>query len=124
MTAIGAIVSVTSLGVLGLLLAASGWSQPAPSLERVVAHLGRSVSSDRRPVGASGSVPLGLIGLIGRALGKDPVVDEQPSQAGDVRCTYADISRARSEIGYAPSILVEEGVPKFVEWFRQEMGSR
>jgi UDP-glucuronate 4-epimerase len=62
-----------------------------------------------------------LIELIGETLKERVVIDEQPAQPGDVMQTYADISRAREEIGYSPSIPVEEGVPRFVDWYRSEM---
>jgi UDP-glucuronate 4-epimerase len=61
-----------------------------------------------------------LIELIEAAVGKRAVVAEQPAQPGDVDRTFADITRARAEIGYAPSITIEEGIPRFVEWFRSE----
>ena len=59
-----------------------------------------------------------MIAAVGRALGKEPVVDRQPEQPGDVRQTYADISRARSELGYDPSTPFDEGLARFVSWFR------
>ena len=52
------------------------------------------------------------------ALGKKAVLNRLPFQRGDVRETFADITRAKAELGYAPSTLVEEGIPKFVDWFR------
>ncbi|HEX6068340.1 MAG TPA: GDP-mannose 4,6-dehydratase, partial [Longimicrobiaceae bacterium] len=61
-----------------------------------------------------------LIELISAALGQEPVIERHPLQPGDVERTYADISRARSLLGYAPTTKVEQGIPKFVEWFRQE----
>ncbi|QDV37878.1 GDP-mannose 4,6-dehydratase [Tautonia plasticadhaerens] len=59
-----------------------------------------------------------MIAALGRALGKEPVVDRQPEQPGDVRQTYADISRARSELGYDPATPFDEGLARFVSWFR------
>lgn len=41
-----------------------------------------------------------------------------PLQPGDVPVTFADISRARAEIGYAPTTPVSEGIGKFVDWYR------
>ncbi|RUL89295.1 GDP-mannose 4,6-dehydratase [Tautonia sociabilis] len=59
-----------------------------------------------------------MIAALGRALGKETVIDPQPEQPGDVRQTYADISRARSELGYEPSTPFEVGLRAFVDWFR------
>jgi len=59
-----------------------------------------------------------LIAAIGAALGKTPIVHELPNQPGDVVRTFADISRAESELGYAPKVGVMEGISRFVAWFR------
>ena len=40
-------------------------------------------------------------------------------QPGDVEITYADISKAQSEIGYAPKVDIQDGIPIFVGWFKQ-----
>ncbi len=58
-----------------------------------------------------------LIQLIGESLGKEPNVEKLPVQPGDVPITYADITKAKSEINYDPQVNVEEGVKKFVEWY-------
>jgi len=41
-------------------------------------------------------------------------------QKGDVRDTYADISKAERTLGYAPKIKLEEGLRRFVEWFKRQ----
>jgi len=61
-----------------------------------------------------------LIELISGAVGREPVIDRQPLQPGDVERTYADIDRAKALLGYAPTTKVEEGIPRFVEWFRSQ----
>lgn len=58
-----------------------------------------------------------LIELLEESLGKKAVIDQQPMQPGDVPITYADISKARKLLGYDPKTKVEEGIPKFVDWF-------
>jgi UDP-glucuronate 4-epimerase len=58
-----------------------------------------------------------LIALISRAAGKPARIQSMPFQPGDVEATYADISHARARIGYAPRCPVEEGIPRFVEWY-------
>ncbi|MBI5800690.1 MAG: SDR family NAD(P)-dependent oxidoreductase [Verrucomicrobia bacterium] len=58
-----------------------------------------------------------LISLLEKALGKAANIDRQPPQPGDVPITYADISKARAKLGYNPSVKIEVGIPKFVEWF-------
>jgi UDP-glucuronate 4-epimerase len=59
-----------------------------------------------------------LVGLIGQALGREPILDRQPMQPGDVLVTYADISKARERLGYAPHTSVAEGLRRYVEWVR------
>jgi UDP-glucuronate 4-epimerase len=46
------------------------------------------------------------------------VLDRQPAQPGDVDRTCADVGKARRLLGYDPRTRVEEGIPRFVEWFR------
>jgi UDP-glucuronate 4-epimerase len=46
----------------------------------------------------------------------------EPMPPGDVKETYADISEATAELGYAPRITIDEGVPRFVAWFRDYHG--
>lgn len=59
-----------------------------------------------------------LIELIEQSLGKKAVIEHQPMQPGDVPITYADISKARKVLNYNPTTKIEEGIPKFVEWFK------
>lgn len=72
-------------------------------------------------LGESQTVELSsLVALLGRALGREPALERLPMQPGDVLCTYADISKARQLLGYNPQVPIEEGIPRFVEWFRGE----
>ncbi len=61
-----------------------------------------------------------MIAGLGRALGKTPLIENLPEQPGDVRKTHADISLARSELGYEPTTTLETGLARFVEWFRAQ----
>ncbi len=56
--------------------------------------------------------------LIEEACGKKAQIESLPMQAGDVEATHADVSALNRAIGYAPKVTVEEGIPKFVDWFR------
>ena len=40
-------------------------------------------------------------------------------QAGDVPITYADISDLQNEIGFSPSTSIEDGIGKFVDWYKK-----
>ncbi|HET6647602.1 MAG TPA: GDP-mannose 4,6-dehydratase [Pyrinomonadaceae bacterium] len=59
-----------------------------------------------------------LISLLEQELGKKAIIDSQAPQPGDVPQTFADITRARQLLGYNPQTPIEEGIRKFVEWFR------
>ena len=60
-----------------------------------------------------------MIATIERALGKTAILDKQPMQPGDVQKTYADVSKAKNEIGYNPKYSFEDGIQRFVEWYRE-----
>lgn len=72
-------------------------------------------------LGESQTVKLSyLIELLENALGKKAVIDRQPPQPGDVPITFANIAKAREKLGYNPQVKIEEGIPKFVDWFRTQ----
>jgi len=58
-----------------------------------------------------------LIALIEKSLGKKATIERKPEQPGDVPVTFADITKARAILGYNPRTKIEEGIPKFVDWF-------
>lgn len=70
-----------------------------------------------------GSSPVSLKTLVEQieiALGKKAIIDRRPQQPGDVMQTYADVSRARTELGYEPRTGLAEGLRKFVDWLDRE----
>jgi UDP-glucuronate 4-epimerase len=70
-------------------------------------------------LGNSHPIPLkNLIDKLGRAMGVEPEVERHPLPPGDVLQTWADISLAGSELGYTPKIDIDEGLRRFVQWFR------
>jgi UDP-glucuronate 4-epimerase len=58
-----------------------------------------------------------LIVAIEKALGKKAKINQLPEQPGDMPLTCADISKARKLLDYRPTIRLNEGLPRFVEWF-------
>jgi UDP-glucuronate 4-epimerase len=86
-------------GVLGSLAAPSGYR---------VYNLGESATLSLAD----------LVALLESATGVRAKRKVLPPQPGDVPVTFADISRARAEIGYDPRTPVEEGVERFVRWYR------
>ena len=59
-----------------------------------------------------------LIALIERHTGIKAVIDQQPMQAGDVEVTYANVEHARESLGYDPGTTMDEGIARFVAWYR------
>ncbi len=64
-----------------------------------------------------------MIATLADALGRPATLDHRPEQPGDVRQTYADISRATAELGYRPATSFPEGIRRFVEWRNAEPAS-
>ena len=59
-----------------------------------------------------------FVAAIERSLGRKAVIEMAPMQAGDVPATYASTEKLRAEIGHAPATGIEEGVARFVAWYR------
>ena len=58
-----------------------------------------------------------LVSLIEKVIGKKAIINQLPAQQGDVDITFANISKAKKEIGYNPKTDIESGIIKFVEWY-------
>jgi len=59
-----------------------------------------------------------FIAEIERALNKRAIVRLEPIQKGDVIRTYADIEDSRRDLGFEPKTAIEDGIPRFIDWFR------
>jgi len=59
-----------------------------------------------------------MIGILEKALGKKAALDMLPMQPGDVPVTAADIAKIEADLGFSPRTRIEDGIPKFVEWYR------
>ena len=69
-----------------------------------------------------GSDPVSLANLIEgleKAIGRAAIIDRRPAQPGDVERTYADLARSKAELGYQPKVSLDEGLRRFVAWFRE-----
>jgi len=99
-------------------------------IDDVIAAVMRIVET---PFAGSGSAPHRLYNLgnnhpedvrsllkaVEQATGKSAIVEEAEGPAGDVRETYADISKARRDFGFSPTTSLVEGIPRFVRWYRE-----
>lgn len=59
-----------------------------------------------------------LVETIENTLNKKAILNKLPMQPGDVTTTYADISKAKSEIGYNPQFDFDAGIKEFVKWYQ------
>lgn len=74
-------------------------------------------------LGESRSIELSyLIQLIEEGVGKKAVIDRKPIQPGDVPITYADITKAKTKLGYNPQTDIVDGIKEFVNWYRRING--
>lgn len=59
-----------------------------------------------------------LVGLLEVATGRKAARQRRPLQPGDVPLTWADVSKAERMLGYRPATRIEEGLRRFVAWYR------
>ncbi len=70
-------------------------------------------------LGGSQTVSLNdMIAAIEKAVGKKAIINQMSEQPGDVPLTSADVTKAMRELHFNPTTHTDEGIPKFVEWFR------
>ncbi len=60
-----------------------------------------------------------MVNTIENALGKKAILNKLEMQQGDVKITYADISKARIEVGYNPGSSFIDGVNAFITWYNE-----
>jgi UDP-glucuronate 4-epimerase len=60
-----------------------------------------------------------VVALLEQATGRKALLSPEPMQAGDVRETFADISAIERDHGFEPKVTIDEGVPRFVQWYRE-----
>ena len=76
-----------------------------------------------RPYNLGSGAPITLADLItamGRAAGRPVEVERAPVPLGDVEATFADIERARLELGWSPAIKLDDGLRTVVQWLESE----
>jgi len=80
---------------------------PADPVHRVY-NLGATRSED----------VLHVLSLFETALGRKAITEPKPAEPGDMQETAADISETTRDFGWTPKVTVEEGIPLFVDWFK------
>jgi UDP-glucuronate 4-epimerase len=66
---------------------------------------------------------LRFIRVIEQACGREAKLEFKPMQAGDVPETFADIEATERDFGFVPTTAIDEGIPRFVEWYRDYYGA-
>jgi UDP-glucuronate 4-epimerase len=104
--------------------AARDYTYVSDTVSGVLACTNREFGFEIFNLGESQTVTLTrLIELLEEALGRKAAIDRLPDQPGDVPITYANIDKARARLGYDPTVKIEVGLPKFVEWFRGRLAA-
>ena len=63
-----------------------------------------------------------FVSLLEEAIGREAIKEFAPMQPGDVKETYADIAASQRDLGFEPATAIEEGLPRFVAWYRHYHG--
>ena len=93
-------------GIVGVL------DRPPPGDQPRILNIG-----DSRPVGL-----MDMISTLESALGREAIKIMKPMQPGDVTATFANVSALRALTGYDPKVKLEDGIPRFVDWYRSFYG--
>ncbi|MBB3102968.1 NAD-dependent epimerase [Azomonas macrocytogenes] len=105
--------------VTGILLATDNIARPDPAWDSANPNPATSHKPYRLfNIGCGSPVKLSeYIGVIEKCLNKKANARYLPRQPGDVHGTFADCSRLQDAFGYQPSISVELGVSRYIEWY-------
>ena len=60
-----------------------------------------------------------VVELLEQETGRTALLDPQPMQCGDIKDTFADVSAIERDHGFRPSTSIDEGIPRFVDWYRE-----
>lgn len=94
----------------GILKTVKWIKKPSDKIKYEVFNLGESHTTELNK----------LIKVLEKSIGKSVKINRMPMQPGDVNITYANIAKSKEILGYNPQTLIEEGIPKFVEWFNSQ----
>ncbi len=62
-----------------------------------------------------------LIDLVGKTVGKEPIINRQTDQLGDVPITYANIDKARTLLGWSPETVWEEALKRTINYYQERL---
>src|ERR1700722_3442472 len=104
--------------------AARDYTFVTDTLDGIIACTKKDFGYEIFNLGESETVSLSrMIELLEAALGKKAIIDRQPLQPGDVPITFADITKARTKLGYNPQTKFAQGIKLFADWFQKSHSS-
>ena len=90
------------------------------TVDGIIACTQKEIGFDIFNLGESQTVTLSrLVELLEQSLGLKAIIERKPPQPGDVPITFANVEKARAKLGYQPRVKIEQGIPRFVEWFNK-----
>lgn len=90
-------------------------------VDGITASIGKCKGYEIYNLGESRPIRLDeLIREIEKTLGKKAIIERLPLQSGDVEKTFADVNKAKRELGYNPNTEISAGLKKFIEWFSRK----
>ena len=94
----------------------------ADAVAATAAAGGRGVPGRVYNIGGGSRVSVNqVLDMIGRVTGRQPIVQVDPVQKGDMRHTYADTSLARADLGFVPTVGLEEGLTAEYQWLARTL---
>jgi nucleoside-diphosphate-sugar epimerase len=89
----------------------------ADAVNATIAAATRGVPGRVYNVGGGSRVTINdVFEMIGRVSGRRPLISTDSAQKGDMRHTYADTSLARADLGFAPTVTLEDGLAAEYKW--------
>ena len=92
----------------------SGWLGDSPNPESSAAPYRLYNIGNHSPVEL-----MRFVEIIEEAIGKKAIKSFQPIQPGDIPATYADVSELMEQYSFQPSTPLEEGIQRFIAWYRE-----
>jgi UDP-glucuronate 4-epimerase len=90
------------------------------AMERRVHHSSGPGSFEVFNLGNSRTVTLReLIETIEEEVGRQAVIEQFPAQAGDVPQTFANVDKAKEQLGFAPNTALRDGLHRFGQWYQE-----
>lgn len=101
------------------------WTYVGDIVKGIIEALEHPLGYERINLGRGEPVRMAdFVALIERLVGKKALMETPPAPASEPSITYADVSKARELLGYAPQISVEAGMTRFWEWYQQDVLGR